>query len=47
MDNSIEIPLNLPDVRVQAVNKTTKGEWLIRLRDGERTPLRPQRPTAI
>ncbi|MEL7225252.1 MAG: ISL3 family transposase [Cyanobacteria bacterium J06576_12] len=31
MDNSIEIPLDLPDVRVQAVEKTTKGEWLIRL----------------
>ncbi|MEO0518971.1 MAG: ISL3 family transposase [Cyanobacteria bacterium P01_A01_bin.116] len=31
MDNSIEIPLDLPDVRVQAVDKTTQGDWLIRL----------------
>ena len=31
MENSIEIPLDLPDVRVQAVDKTSKGEWLIRL----------------
>ena len=31
MENSIEIPLDLPDVRVQTVDKTTKGEWLIRL----------------
>lgn len=31
MENSIEIPLDLPDVRVQAVDKTSKGDWLIRL----------------
>ena len=31
MNNSIEIPLDLPDVRVQAVGKTSKGAWLIRL----------------
>jgi len=31
MENSIEIPLDLPDVRVQAIDKTSKGDWLIRL----------------
>lgn len=31
MNNSIEIPLDLPDVQVLAVDKTTKGDWLIRL----------------
>lgn len=31
MDNSIEIPLDLPDVRVQAVDRMGKGDWLIRL----------------
>lgn len=29
MDNSIQIPLDLPDVRVLKVEKTEKGEWLI------------------
>jgi len=31
MDNSIEIPLDLPDVRVLAVDKTDDGHWLIRI----------------
>ena len=29
MDNSIQIPLNLPDVRVLEVKKTEEGDWLI------------------
>ena len=31
MDNSIRIPLDLPDVRVLAVSKTDQGAWLIRV----------------
>lgn len=31
MDNSIRIPLNLPDVRVLELSKTEQGEWLIKL----------------
>ncbi len=31
MDNSIQIPLDLPDVRVLEVSKTEKGDWLIRV----------------
>ena len=31
MNNSIEIPLDLPNVQVLAFDKTAKGEWLIRL----------------
>lgn len=31
MDNSIEIPLDLPDVRVLSVDKTDDGHWLIRI----------------
>lgn len=31
MENSIEIPLDLPDVRVEGVEQTRQGEWLIRL----------------
>src|SRR5437870_1521498 len=31
MDNSIRIPLDLPDVRVVEVSKTDRGHWLIRL----------------
>ena len=30
MDNSIQIPLDLPDVRVLEVGKTKEGNWLIR-----------------
>ena len=29
MDNSIQIPLDLPDVRVLEVKKTEEGDWLI------------------
>jgi transposase len=31
MDNYIHIPLDLPDVRVLDVSKTSKGHWLIRI----------------
>ena len=31
MDNSIQIPLDLPDVRVLKVGKTKAGDWLIRV----------------
>ena len=31
MDNSIQIPLDLPDVRVLEVSKTEEGTWLIRV----------------
>ncbi len=31
MDNSIQIPLDLPDVRVLEVSKTEEGDWLIRV----------------
>ena len=31
MDNSIQIPLDLPDVRVLKVAKTKTGDWLIRV----------------
>ena len=31
MDNSIQIPLDLPDVRVLEVSKTEQGDWLIRV----------------
>ncbi len=31
MDNSIRIPLDLPDVRVLEVSKTEQGAWLIRV----------------
>jgi len=31
MDNSIQIPLDLPDVRVLEVSKTKEGYWLIRV----------------
>ena len=31
MDNSIQIPLDLPDVRVLEVSKTEEGNWLIRV----------------
>jgi transposase len=31
MDNQIQIPLNLPDVRVLEVRQTLKSEWLIRV----------------
>ena len=31
MDNSIQIPLDLPDVRVLSVSKTERGHWLIRI----------------
>ncbi|MGK7949861.1 MAG: ISL3 family transposase [Xenococcaceae cyanobacterium] len=31
MDNSIQIPLDLPDVRVLEVKKTEEGDWLIRV----------------
>lgn len=31
MDNSIQIPLDLPDVRVLEVSKTDQGHWLIRI----------------
>ena len=31
MDNSIQIPLDLPDVRVLEVSKTEEGFWLIRV----------------
>ena len=31
MDNSIQIPLDLPDVRVLEVLKTKEGDWLIRV----------------
>ena len=31
MDNSIQIPLDLPDVRVLEVSKTEEGSWLIRV----------------
>ena len=30
MDNSIQIPLDLPDVRVLEVTKTEEADWLIR-----------------
>ena len=31
MDNSIQIPLDLPDIRVLEVSKTEKGTWLIQV----------------
>lgn len=31
MDNSIQIPLDLPDVQVLEVSKTEEGDWLIRI----------------
>ena len=31
MDNSIRIPLNLPDVRVLELSKNEQGDWLIKL----------------
>ena len=31
MDNSIQIPLDLPDVRVLEVSKMEEGDWLIRV----------------
>ncbi len=31
MENSIRIPLDLPDVRVLEVSKTDQGSWLIRV----------------
>ena len=31
MDNSIQIPLDLPDVRILKVSKTKEGDWLIRV----------------
>jgi transposase len=31
MDNFIQVPLNLPDVRVLSTEKTEQGHWLIRL----------------
>ena len=31
MDNSIQIPLDLPDVRILEVSKTEEGAWLIRV----------------
>lgn len=31
MDNSVHIPLDLPDVRVLGVSKTEQGDWLIRI----------------
>ena len=31
MDNSIQIPLDLPDVSVLEVSKTEQGDWLIRV----------------
>ena len=31
MDNSIQIPLDLPDIRVLEVSKTEEGSWLIRV----------------
>ena len=31
MDNSVQIPLDLPDVRVLEVSKTEQGDWLIQV----------------
>ncbi|ABW31190.1 ISL3-like element ISAcma10 family transposase [Acaryochloris marina] len=31
MDNSIRIPLNLPDIRVLELSKTERGDWLIKI----------------
>lgn len=31
MNNSIQIPLDLPDVRVLSISKTEPGDWLIRI----------------
>jgi transposase len=31
MDNSIQVPLNLPDVRVLSAHRTEQGHWLIRV----------------
>ena len=31
MDNSIHVPLNLPDVRVLSTHRTEQGQWLIRV----------------
>jgi transposase len=31
MDNFIQVPLNLPDVRVLSTQKTTQGHWIIRV----------------
>ncbi len=31
MDNFIQIPLDLPNVRVLEVSKTDQGHWLIRI----------------
>ncbi|QUY42087.1 ISL3 family transposase [Acaryochloris marina] len=31
MDNSIRIPLNLPDVQVLELSKTERGDWLIKI----------------
>ena len=31
MDNSIQIPLDLPDVQVLEVLKKEEGDWLIRV----------------
>jgi transposase len=31
MDNSIQVPLNLPDVRVLSAQRTEHGHWLIRI----------------
>src|SRR6266508_6057774 len=31
MDNVIQVPLNLPDVRVRSTQRTAQGHWLIRV----------------
>ena len=31
MDNNLQIPLNLPDVRIVEVCKTDKKDWLIKV----------------
>jgi len=31
MDNTIRIPLDLPDVQIQAVSQSEQGDWLIRV----------------
>jgi transposase len=31
MDNCIQVPLNLPDVRILSTQRTEQGHWLIRV----------------
>ena len=31
MDNCIQVPLNVPDVRVLSTQRTEQGHWLIRV----------------